>query len=436
MTTARTYYPWLVVAILIALYTSSFIDRSIMGLLVKPIRADLNINDTEYSLLAGFAFAVMYTFSSIPLGYLVDNSSRRVVVAVGCAVWSIMTAMCGLANSFGTLFAARVGVGIGEASLTPSSYSLLSDLFPKEKLSRALSFFSLGIPIGSGLALMIGGSVVDYFSSVPLTLPLIGTPKPWQVVFMIVGAPGLLLAALTLIIVREPARQGPKNAAGEPERIGLLTVLRYVFKNHGFYVSVIGAITLNGLFCYGANAWMPSFLQRVHGFSAREAGTFLGTSILVLGIPGTLLSGWIADRMIIKGRSNAHIVVSMFYLMGTLVCGALGPIVPIKSLSLILIGGFGFFLFTWTGVATALIQLATPVRMRGQVSALYLFSVSLVGLSIGPTAMGAATDYLFKSDIAVGKSISLVGIVAMVASIALMYRGRKFLPESLTAPKG
>jgi MFS family permease len=433
MTTARTYYPWFVVALLIALYTSSFIDRSIMGLLVKPIRADLNITDTELSLLAGFAFAVMYTFASIPLGYLVDNSSRRAVIAVGCTVWSIMTAMCGLANSFGTLFAARLGVGIGEASLTPASYSLLSDLFAKEKLARALSFFSLGIPVGSGLALMIGGTVVQYFASVPLTLPVIGTPKPWQVVFMVVGIPGLILALLTLLVIKEPPRQTVKNAAGEVERIGLPTVLRYVFKNHGFYVSVIGAITLNGVFCYGANFWLPTFLQRVYGFSAPEAGLFLGTAILALGIPGTLLSGFIADRLIIKGRSDGHVTVCAFYLAGTLICGAIAPIIPIKEVSLALLAGFGFFLFTWTGVGTALIQLGTPVRMRGQVSALYLFSVSFIGLGIGPTAMGAATDYLFKSDLAVGKSISLVGIFAMLASIALMYRVRKFLPASLTA---
>jgi MFS family permease len=250
---------------------------------------------------------------------------------------------------------------------------------------------------------------------------------------MVVGLPGLLLAALTLIIIKEPQRQAPKNAAGQVERIGLPTVLRHIFKNNGFYVSVIGAITLNGLFCYGANAWLPSFLQRVHGFPARDAGVFLGTAILVLGIPGTLLSGWIADRLIIRGRSNGHLMVCIFYLCGTLICGALGPIVPIKEVSLALLAGFGFFLFTWTGVATALIQLGTPVRMRGQVSALYLFSVSLIGLGVGPTAMGLATDYVFKSDLAVGKSISLVGIIAMLGAIALMYRARKFLPETLTA---
>jgi MFS family permease len=432
MTTARKYYPWLVVGLLILLYTSSFIDRSIFGLLVKPIRADLQINDTEYSLLAGFAFAVFYTFSAIPLGYLVDNGSRRMLIALGCAVWSIMTALCGMANSFGTLFAARVGVGIGEATLSPAAYSLLSDLFPKEKLARALAFYSLGIPVGSGLALVIGGSVVDYFGSVPLTLPVFGTPKPWQTVFIVIGVPGLLLAAMAYLFIKDPPRHGATDAAGNLEKPNLLTVLRYVFKHHGFYVSVIGAVTLNGLFCYGASAWLPSYLQRVYGFTASEAGLAMGIPLLVLGVPGTLLSGYMADRLLIRGNKNAHIWVSIFYLAGVLIFGALGPIMPIKEVSIAFIVAFGFFMFTWTGVATAVIQLVTPVRMRGQVSALYLFSVSLIGLGIGPTAMGAATDYLFKDEMAVGKSIALVGVIVMVTAIWLMYRARKYLPDGLT----
>jgi sugar phosphate permease len=287
--------------------------------------------------------------------------------------------------------------------------------------------------VGSGLALVIGGSVVDYFGSVPLTLPFIGTPKPWQTVFLVIGLPGLVLAALAYLVIKDPPRHGAKDAAGNLERPNLLTVLRYVFRHHGFYVSVIGAVTLNGLFCYGAAQWLPSFLQRVHGFSARDAGVFLGTSILVFGIPGTLFSGWMADRLIMRGRNNGHLLVGMAYLVGVLICGAIAPIIPMKGVSLALIAGFGFFMFTWTGVPTALIQLVTPVRMRGQVSALYLFSVSLIGLGIGPTAMGAATDYLFKSDVAVGKSIALVGVIVVTGAIALLYRARKYLPDGLVA---
>ena len=434
MTKAGKYYPWVVVALLIALYTSSFIDRSIFGLLVKPIRADLNINDTQYSLLAGFAFAVMYTFAAIPLGWIVDNGSRRMLIAVGCAVWSLMTALCGMANSFGTLFAARVGVGIGEAALSPAAYSLLSDLFPREKLARALSFYSLGIPVGSGLALIIGGSVVDYFAGLTIDLPVIGTPQPWQVVFLVIGLPGLLLALMTPLIIREPERQGTKDAAGNLERPGLLAVLRFIIQKRGIYLTVIGAVTFNALGCYGALAWTPTYLQRVYEFSARDAGIFLGTSTLVLGIPGTLLSGWMADRLIMRGRNDGHLLVCIFYLAGFLICGCIAPIIPDRGVSLFILAGAGFFVFTWTGVSTALLQIVTPVRMRGQMSALYLFSVSLVGIGLGPTAMGAATDYIFESDLAVGKSIALVGILSVSVAIGLMFYARKYLPKTGITP--
>jgi len=176
----RRYYPWLVVAYLIVLYTSSFIDRTILGLLVEPIRADLNITDTQFGLVAGFSFALLYTLAGIPMGWIVDHGSRRMLIAGGCAVWSVMTAACGMVNTFWGLFAARVGVGVGEATLSPASYSLLSDFFARDKLARAMSFYSLGIPLGSGLALLIAGSVVAIVADLDVRLPVIGSPRPWQ----------------------------------------------------------------------------------------------------------------------------------------------------------------------------------------------------------------------------------------------------------------
>jgi MFS family permease len=425
-TTGR-YYPWIVLVLLIALYTSSFIDRSIFGLLVKPIRADLNITDTEYSLLAGLAFAVTYTFAGIPMGWIVDNGSRRMLIAVGCAVWSFMTALCGMANSFGTLFAARVGVGIGEAVLSPAAYSLLSDLFPKEKLARALSFYSLGIPIGSGLALMIGGSVVDYFAGLELDLPLIGTPRPWQTVFLVIGLPGLILALLTPLIIKEPKR---KAAANDPDRSNLLSVLRHMWRHRGVYALVIGGVTAAAIGGYGAMTWMPTYMQRVHGFTAGDAGLFLGISTIALGVPGTMLSGWMADKLITRGRGDGHLLVALFYVAGLFICGFLAPLIPDRDISLFLVAGFGFFIFTWVGVPTALLQIVTPIRMRGQVSALYLFSTGLFGIGVGPTAMGAATDYIFKADDAVGKSIFLVGAISTVIAVTLFITARRYLPKA------
>jgi MFS family permease len=425
--TTGKYYPWIVLVLLIALYTSSFIDRSIFGLLVKPIRADLQITDTQYSLIAGFAFAVTYTLAGIPMGWIVDNGSRRMLIAVGCAVWSFMTALCGVANSFGTLFTARIGVGIGEAVLSPAAYSLLSDLFPKEKLARALSYYSLGIPIGSGLALMIGGSVVDYFADMAPNLPFFGTPKPWQVVFLVIGLPGLILALLTPLIIKEPKRQ---DISSGPDRSNIVTVLRHAWRHRGIYLTVVGGVTATAVGGYGAMTWMPTFLQRVHGFTAGEAGMFLGISTLALGVPGTMFSGWLADKLVMRGRGDGHMLVGIIYVIGLFICGFVAPIIPDRAVSLFLVAGFGFFIFTWVGVPTALLQIVTPVRMRGQISALYLFSTGIFGIGLGPTAVGAATDYIFKSDQAVGKSLFLVGIISLSISMALLLAARRYLPRN------
>ena len=157
----------------------------------------------------------------------------------------------------------------------------------------------------------------------------------------------------------------------------------------------------------------------------------LRRELLALGVPGTLLSGWLADRMIIRGKQDGHLRVSLFYLVGVLICGALAPLIPFKAVTLVLLAAFGFFVFTWTGVPTAIIQIVTPVRMRGQLSALYLFSVSFIGQGVGPTAMGLSTDYLFKDDQAVGKSVALVGVISMLIAIGLMLNARRYLPKML-----
>ncbi len=416
-------YPWLVVAFLIVLYTSSYIDRQILGLLVKPIRADLNINDTQYGLLAGFAFTLTYTFSAVLLGWLVDNGSRRALIAVGCAVWSVMSAACGMATNFAGLFAARLGVGVGEAPFSPAAYSLITDLFPKERLGRAISLYSLGIPTGSSIALIGGGALIDYFSETSITLPFFGTPKPWQMVFLAIGIPGLLLAILTPLIIREPARQ--MRADQTIDRPNLAAVFRFMGQHKLFYGGFFTAAGVGSIAFYGFAAWMPTYLMRVHDYSAREAGALLGGSVFWLGIPGMLAAGWIADMLVKRGYADGALRVAAVYVAGAFVCGAMGPIVPVESVSIALIVLMGFFQFTWAGVMTAALQVMTPNRMRGQMSALYLFVSSMLGLGAGPTAMGAATDFVFGRDAAVGQSMALVGTIALFIAFAGIMAARR-----------
>jgi MFS family permease len=405
------YYPWIIVVFLIVLYSLSFVDRVTLSLLVGPIRKDLAISDTQFSVLAGFAFAIMYAVAGMPMGWIADHRSRRIVIAVGCALWSLMTALCGVVNGFWALFGARVGVGIGEATLTPAAYSLLSDLFPREKLARALSFYLIGIPLGSGLALLIGGSVVAAASHLTLEFPILGTPRPWQAVFLAIGLPGLLLAAATLFVIKEPPRKKIQIGAIDQDLPSISTTAAFLWQRRDIYSLLIGGVSCASLFSYAASTWIPATLIRVHGFSAGHAGMFLGTSIIVLGIPGCITSGAIADSLIKRGRVDGHIIVAKIYCVGIAICGVLGPIVPWRGLSLTLIAALGFFSFTWSGVPSAFLQIITPNRMRGQTSAIYIFAISVIGLGLGPTMVGLTTDHIFGHDNAVGKSLALVGAV-------------------------
>jgi MFS family permease len=421
-------YPWIVVVLLMVLYTSSYIDRTVLSLLVKPIRADLQITDTEYSILAGFAFVIMYSIAGIPCGWIADRWSRRGLIAIGSAFWSVMTAACGLANSFGTLFAARVGVGIGEATLSPGSYSIISDYFKKERMSRALSLYALGIPIGSGLALVAGGMIVAYATQAgTVELPLFGVLKPWQLVFVAVGLPGLLLAPLVLLIIREPQRSEITTMAISGDRPTFGATLRYMWTRRGIYGGATFGVGLAALFGYGITAWYPTYLQRVHGFSIANAGLLLGFGNVVFGVIGSLTAGWWADWLAARGRDDAQFVVNSWYAVGLLICGALGPIVPLEWLSIAMVVVTPFFSKTAIGAMAALIQIVTPNRMRGQISAIYLFAVALVGQSIGPTAVAVCTDYLFKDDNAVGWSLALVGTVFCSLGVVAFQIGRRSL---------
>jgi MFS family permease len=419
------------------LLTSSFIDRTILSLLVRPIRTDLALSDTEFSYLTGLAFVVMYSLAGIPLGWIADRWSRRLLIAGGVAVWSLMTASCGLANSFWRLFTSRVGVGVGEATLSPCAYSLISEYFPPERLARPLSVFALGIPIGSGLALIIGGSVIDAITAIgPVALPVIGMTKPWQSVFLIVGLPGLLLALLAILILQEPRHRHPPAAQAQAS---FTEVFVYMGKNLGIYATLALGIGAFAIYALGANVWLPTYLQRVHGFTPGESGRFLGVSVLIFGILGSVTAGWLADSLAKRGYRDGLSRIGIAYAIGMFLCGAIGPIIPIHWLSLTLVSLSGFFSLTWAGVNVSVLQTITPIRMRSQVSAIYLLFTNIVGMGFGPTMIAAATDYLFKRDDAVGYSIALVGTGSMALTCLILWIGRReiarrFTPLNIATP--
>lgn len=255
---AETLYPspryaWYVVGVLTLMYVFSFIDRQIFSLIVGPLSRDLRITDTEVSVLQGFIFAVFYTFCGIPLGRMADKYSRRGIIACGLVAWSGFTTMCGLAKNFGQMLAWRMGVGVGEAALSPSAYSIITDYFPREKLATAISVYSMGIYIGSGMSYLLGGIVVRFASAKELwTLPVAGAVRPWQLIFLAVGLPGLLATAL-LFTVREPLRRGiAANAVATSARQSFACIFqnRRTFLCHNIGFGLLSLVSYaNGLGC-------------------------------------------------------------------------------------------------------------------------------------------------------------------------------------------
>jgi MFS family permease len=412
-------YAWYVVAVLMVAYVFSFIDRQILNLLVGPIRADLGISDTQMSLLMGFSFALFYTICGIPIGRLADSKSRRSIIAVGIFFWSLMTAACGTAKSYWQFFLYRMGVGVGEATLSPSAYSLIADYFPKESRATAISVYSMGIYIGSGLAFLLGGLVIQFAGQDDVTLPLVGATRPWQLIFFILGIAGILFT-FAMYTVREPARQGLSGAtAGVP----LGTVFAYMKQNRRAVLCHNFGFALMAFTAYGAAAWIPTFFIRHHGWTAAEIGMAYGTVIMTFGTLGIVAGGRLSDWLARRGHEDANMRVGLLAAVCGIPSGIAFPLVPDANLAVAMVAISTVFLSMPFGVAPAAVQEMMPNDMRGQASAVYLFVVNLIGLGVGPTAMALATDYVFKSDAAVGYSLLLVGSVAQAGALLLLWAG-------------
>lgn len=429
-------YAWYVVGILTIVYIFSFIDRQILNLLVGPIRRDLGISDTQMSWLMGTSFAVFYTFFGIILGRLADSRSRRSLIALGFIFWSIMTAGCGLARNFMQMLLLRMGVGVGEATLSPSAYSLISDYFPKEKRATAISVYSMGIYIGSGIAFLLGGAVIGYVSTQgTIDIPIIGSIRPWQAIFLIVGMPGVLLSLL-MYTVKEPIRRGLRSVQISPgtgkQSIAPLTeVLIYVRSNSKTFVCHTVGFALLSFSSYGTSAWIPTFFVRNHGWTASKAGIVYGVVVMVFSTLGVAAGGWMADRMALRGYRDATMRIGFFVAIAWFPFGIPYPIVDNVNLAVGLMALSAFFASAPFGVAPAAIQQIMPNEMRGQASAIYLFVINLIGLGIGPTAVAMTTDYVFHDDKAVRYSIMIVTTIAHVVAALLLWAGLRPFRESL-----
>jgi MFS family permease len=417
---------WYAVSVLIIAYTFAYIDRTLLTLLVKPIRATLHISDLQLSLLSGFAFALFYTFLGIPIGRLVDFFSRRRIIVAGVAIWSVMAACCGLSRGFGQLFLARVGVGVGEAALSPAAFSMLADLFPAQTLPRVLGIYTAAIYIGSGLALIGGGVLIGLMP--PLTLPLVGRLEPWQALFVAVGLPGLLISLLILTLREPQRRQISAELAGS-----ITAGLRFAMHRRAAYGFLILGFSAGSLLWNGMFAWLPSFLIRNHGWTLPHVGLVIGCALLVFGTAGVTTGGVLSSTLRARGDTGAGLKIGILSAALVLPCGLAIPFVPGGAIA-IAICSFVFAGSMPYGAAAAALQEITPNQMRGQISAVYLFGVNAAGIGFGPTFVAFLSQKLFHSDQALGLALAVTTALAAPLGICLLALGLTPYRRALAAP--
>ena len=386
-TTIGPNYRKYALGILLIGYIINFVDRSILSLLLEPIKLELALTDSQLGFLGGLAFAVFYTFLGIPIAALADRRSRVKILAVSMVIWSAMTAICGLANNFLTLLLARIGVGIGEAGASPPSHSLISDYFPIETRATALSIYALGIPLGTMIGSFVGGWGADTLG--------------WRYTFFLVGVPGIIFAFVVWFTLREPARgmsdiklsqpsAAPVETAPPPP---VKTVLKLLWSKTSFRHLAFAA-GLHAFVSYGAGTWNAPFFVRIHEMSLTDIGSILA-AIAGVGAIGTFFGGYISDKL--SDRTNdkrwyfwvpgiATLVMVPFQLVAYLYGGVW---VVVASLMMVAILGSAYL-----GPSFAMTQALVSLRMRAVASAILLFVLNLIGMGLGPYFVGILSDLL------------------------------------------
>jgi MFS family permease len=420
-------YAWSVVAMLCAGGMVSMLDRQVLILLVEPIKASLHISDTQISLLQGFAVAIFYGLLAVPLGRLADSGNRRNIIAAGAFFFALSTIAGGFALSFGALFATRLCVGIGEATLTPAGSSLIGDYLPPQKVGRAMGLFVGSSFAGSGLALVVIGALIAWLAAHPsVQFPLIGRPQDWQIVFVAAGLPGIAFA-IAMLGVREPPRGGGLALATDSARdtASIAEVVAFVRTHSRLLVPVFLGLPVLAAGQFGLNVWTPTFFIRTHGWTAAQIGPVFGVMVGVLSTSGVVTGGWLADRQIARGRIDANLQVSMAAALVAAPFILVFPLVGSPVLALVLLAPVLFFGAMPFGAGPAAIPVLAPNRMRAQLMAVYLLFGNLLGAGLGPWMIAAFTDGVLKDPQAIRYSIAIVGTGVILAGAAIVGLGAR-----------
>lgn len=384
---------WYIVILLTLAYVLSFVDRYILGLLVEPIKADMELSDTQIGLLLGPAFAIFYATMGLPLGWLADRWRRTWLVGIGVALWSAATVASGLARNFWHMFMARMSVGVGEATLSPCTFSIIADSFPPARRGKPIAVYTAALSVGAGIASLIGATVLIWAKGAPdLIFPLVGEVRPWQLAFFIVGAPGLIFSGF-FFLLKEPARQ---VEADDPSLKGanLNDMLGYVGKRWKVYASFVSLVCLMTIVAYSGN-WWPAMFERTYGWPAERYALVNAVVLLAVGPATVYTSGWASDRFSTRGHREAPLNILIWGAILMVPTQVIAPFMPGPALC------FVFLALNTMGTAmvsavsvTALLNI-TPAKIRAQTIALYYMCISLTGLFLGPTTVGILSETVF-----------------------------------------
>jgi MFS family permease len=432
-------YGWYVVATLTLAYVVSFIDRQILSLLIEPIRRDLGLTDFQMAWIGPPAFATCFLLFGLMFGFLADRARRTRLLAFGVFIWCLATAACAFAGSALEMFLARMAVGLGEAVLAPCALSLISDLFPRRAVGRAIGVYSSGMALGSSVAFIVGAAPIGWLeSSGANPFAALGVTEPWRETFLIVGLPGLLLAVL-FFVLREPPRReriatagGAAMPAASPAHAqsGLRDAWRYLVENRATFLPLfVGKAVLN--FLAYAHFWIVPLFERTWGWSRTRTGATWGGVLLVAGIGGMNLGGWLSDRWYRAGRKDAALRVLWLALIVIVVAHTAAPLMPSAPLAILMFVPALLAAGAGTAAGSTATMLVTPNEFRGQMTSLSLLIASGLGQFLGPTSVAFLTDFVFGDPRALRYSLALSVLAISLLALALVWRALATYPRTI-----
>lgn len=416
---------WYTVAMMALVVMLAQIDRNIISLMVQPMKRDLGLSDTEVGLLTGLAFSVTYALIGPPVSRIADRGFRKRVVAASLSIWSVATSACGMAQNFWQFFLGRAVIGGAESASSPAALSMIADLIPRHKLPRAYAIYNTGFMAGGALALTLGGLLLGHLADMePIRISGIGTIRDWQVVMIILGLPGVLVAAVIALTVPEPQRRKGHKPKGYPLR----EVFQFISDNRRMHIPLILGILLNSMQTFGAVAWVAAFYERTYGWGPATAGPILGPINMMAALAGLFGGAWLAE-WIGKRRDDANILVLFLANLLSIPFIVVQPLMPGPWLALGM-GAVGGAIASMGGAGyNSALQVSTPNAMRGQINALYLFIIAAVGGTLGPLMIGMLTDFVAGKEedlryVLVGFRLVLAPLDALLIWLAVRPYGK------------